>query len=99
MREARELESGLVPISLSMADDLVQSHDGPAYAIDMLQLDESMVKFRYSYPDHAQFLQLYCFSGMSITECAVALQLSHRTAEHYWQFSRAWMNRDLTNNS
>lgn len=69
MREARELESGLVPISLSMADDLVQSHDGPAYAIDMLQLDESMVKFRYSYPDHAQFLQLYCFSGMSITEC------------------------------
>ena len=96
MRDASELESGLVPISLSMIDDLVQSHDGPAFEINMLQLDESMVKFRNSYPDHAQLLQLYCFSGMSITECAVALKLSHRTAERYWHFSRAWMNRDLT---
>jgi DNA-binding transcriptional regulator LsrR (DeoR family) len=55
-----------------------------------------MVTFRNSYPDHAQFLQLYFFSGMSMAECAVALQVSHRTAERYWQFSRAWMNRDLT---
>ena len=99
MREAGDLKSGLVPISLSMVDDLVQSQDGQAFAIDMLRLDESMVKFRKSYPDHAQFLQLYFFSGMSMAECAVALQVSHRTAERYWQFSRAWMNRDLMNES
>ena len=99
MREAGELKSGFVPISLSMVDDLVQSHDGQAFAIDMLRLDEAMVKFRSSYPDHAQFLQLYFFSGMSMADCAVALQVSHRTAERYWQFSRAWMNRDLTNES
>ena len=53
MREARELESGLVPISLSMVDDLVQSHDGPAYAIDMLQLDESMVGLESLLNSHA----------------------------------------------
>ena len=99
MREAGDLKSGLVPISLSMVDDLVQSQDGQAFAIDMLRLDESMVKFRKSYPDHAQFLQLYFFRGMSMAECAVALQVSHRTAERYWQFSRAWMNRDLMNES
>ena len=99
MREAGELESGLLPISLSMVDDLVQSHDGQVFSITMLRLDEAMVTFRKSYPDHAQFLQLYFFSGMSMAECAVALQVSHRTAERYWQFSRAWMNRDLTNDS
>ena len=99
MREAGELESGLLPISLSMVDDLVQAHDGPAFAIDMLRLDEALAKFRKSYPDHAQFLQLYFFSGMSMAECAVALQVSHRTAERYWQFSKAWMNRELTDNS
>ena len=96
MREAGELESGLLPISLSNVDDLVQSHGGQVFSINMLRLDEAMVKFRSSYPDHAQFLQLYFFSGMSMAECAVALKVSHRTAERYWQFSRAWMNRDLT---
>ena len=99
MRDAGELKSGFVPISLSMVDDLVQSNDGPAFAIDMLRLDEALAKFRKSYPDHTQFLQLYFFSGMSMAECAVALQVSHRTAERYWQFSKAWMNRELTNNS
>ena len=99
MREAGELESGLLPISLSNVDDLVQSHGGQVFSINMLRLDEAMVKFRKSYPDHAQFLQLYFFSGMSMAECAMALQVSHRTAERYWQFSRAWMNRDLTNDS
>ena len=99
MGEAGELESGLLTISLSNVDDLVQSHDGQDFSLTMLRLDEAMVKFRKSYPDHAQFLQLYFFSGMSMAECAVALQVSHRTAERYWQFSRAWMNRDLTNDS
>ena len=96
MREAGELESGLLPISLSMVDDFVQSQDGEVFSMSMLRLDEAMVKFRKSYPDHAQFLKLYFFSGMSMAECAVALQVSHRTAERYWRFSRAWMNRDLT---
>ena len=99
MREAGELKSGFVPISLSMIDDLVQSQVGSAFAIDMLRLDEALTKFRKSYPDHAQFLQLYFFSGMSMAECAVALQVSHRTAERYWQFSKAWMNRELADNS
>ena len=99
MREAGELKSGFVPITFSLVDDLVQSHDGTAFAIDMLWLDEALVKFRKSYPDHAQFLQLYFFSGMSMAECAAALNVSHRTAERYWQFSKAWMNRELTNNS
>jgi hypothetical protein len=74
----------------------VQSQEGQVFSMSMLRLDEAMVTFRKSYPDHAQFLQLYFFSGMSMAECAVALQVSHRTAERYWQFSRAWMNRDLT---
>ena len=99
MRAAGELKSGFIQLSLSDVDEPTQQYDGPAFAIDMLQLDEAMVKFRASYPDHAQLLQLYFFSGMSMAECAVALKVSHRTAERYWQFSRAWMNRELPTNS
>jgi DNA-directed RNA polymerase specialized sigma24 family protein len=35
------------------------------------------------------------FGGLTIEETAQVMDLSHATAERYWNFARAWLRREL----
>ena len=47
-------------------------------------------------PEAAELVQLRYFAGLSIREAALALAISTATADRYWAFARAWLQREMT---
>jgi DNA-directed RNA polymerase specialized sigma24 family protein len=47
-------------------------------------------------PLHARLVKLRFFAGLTIAETAAALDISTATADRYWTFARAWLQREMT---
>lgn len=71
------------PESLS---DLASASDD-----DLIGLDESLEQLAKEYPQAADIVKLRFFVGMTLSECAEALEISQRTADRQWAFARAWL--------
>ena len=50
-------------------------------------------------PRQAEIVSLRYFGGLTITEVADILQLSTKTVSNEWRLARAWLFRELANNS
>ncbi len=46
-------------------------------------------------PAKAELVKLGFFIGLSIEECSQVLQISEATVKRYWEFSRAWLWREV----
>jgi RNA polymerase sigma factor (TIGR02999 family) len=61
--------------------------------------DEAFRRLEEQDPSAADVVRLRFFAGLSVTETATVLGISERTVNNYWAFARAWLARDLQNNS
>ncbi len=65
----------------------------------LLALDEALEAFSRVAPRQAKVVELRYFGGLSEEEIVVALNISPRTVRRDWDFSRAWLLRELDHKS
>ena len=63
---------------------------------DVLAVDEALEKLEAIDPIRAKIVELRFFSGMSIKEVAESLEMSPRTVERHWTAIRAWLRKELS---
>jgi RNA polymerase sigma factor (TIGR02999 family) len=61
----------------------------------LLALDEALAKLEQQAPPQAQLVKLRYFAGLTICEAAAALGISTATADRYWAYARAWLQREM----
>ena len=71
----------------------------PAANDELLAIDEALTKFAARDAQKAELVKLRYFGGLTIEETAAALGISVATAKRWWEFSRAWLNAQLTRES
>lgn len=61
------------------------------FGYDLLEIEDALSLFEAAYPEKAHVVKLRFFVGMTMAECADALEISLSTAERHWRFARAWL--------
>ncbi len=69
------------------------SHD------QLLALDEALDQLKELCPVKARLVVLHFFGGMTMKQAADVLQISRATAHRYWVFARAWLFRQIAQNT
>jgi RNA polymerase sigma factor (TIGR02999 family) len=64
-------------------------------SLPVLALDEALERLALLDARKAQVVELRCFGGLTMAECADALGVSLRTVEADWFFARAWLKAEL----
>jgi RNA polymerase sigma factor (TIGR02999 family) len=62
---------------------------------DLVALDAALTRLEAEDPQAAKLVELRHFTGLSVTEAALTLGISPRTADRVWLFARAWLRREL----
>lgn len=62
----------------------------------LLQLDEALKKLEQEQPQRAQLVKLRFFAGLTSAEAAAALGISDTTAQRYWTYAQAWLQREMS---
>jgi RNA polymerase sigma factor (TIGR02999 family) len=62
----------------------------------LLALEEALAKLEAHHPAKAQLVKLRYFAGLSTREAAESLGISTATADRYWAYARAWLQREMT---
>jgi len=62
----------------------------------LLALDEALTRFEELHPEKARVVKLRFFAGLSIADAAAATEISDATADRYWAYARAWLQREMT---
>jgi RNA polymerase sigma-70 factor, ECF subfamily len=92
-RERNAAKRGGGAIHLSLEEDLALS---PERETDLVALDEALERLTACGPRKAQVVELRFFGGLSEDEIAEVLKVSAITVRRDWQFSKAWLLRELT---
>jgi RNA polymerase sigma factor (TIGR02999 family) len=61
----------------------------------LLRLDEALGRLELQKPLQAKLVKLRFFAGLTIAETAAALEISTATADRYWAYARAWLQREM----
>ena len=69
---------------------------GPEASVDVLALDEALVRLADQDPRKSQLVELRYFSGLGIEEAAAVLGVSPATVKREWTTARAWLRRELS---
>jgi RNA polymerase sigma factor (TIGR02999 family) len=76
--------------------DLAQiDRSAPASGVDLLALDEAMVRLSAQEPEAARVVEMKFFGGATEPEIAAVLGVSDRTVRRHWTYARAWLFREL----
>ena len=62
----------------------------------IMALDEALRRLETSDAQAAKVVELRFFAGMTVDEVAAALGISDRTVKRDWQFARAWLYEQLS---
>lgn len=65
-------------------------------AVDLLDLHEAMERLAAVDEAKARVVELRYFGGLSLEETARVMGVSVPTISRHWEFSRAWLHRDMT---
>jgi RNA polymerase sigma factor (TIGR02999 family) len=79
---------------VSLADDMLVLSD--ENHIDLIALDEALTRLEKIDNQQARVVELRFFSGLSLEETAMALNISRATAARDWNVAKAWLYRELT---
>ena len=63
--------------------------------VDLIVLDESLKKMEQEFPQHAKFVNLRYFAGLSNEDAGKAMGISRATAARYWTFAKAWLFNEI----
>jgi RNA polymerase sigma factor (TIGR02999 family) len=61
----------------------------------LLALDEALARLEQLDPPKAHLVKLRYFAGLTIREAADTLGVSTATADRYWAYARAWLQREM----
>ncbi len=64
-------------------------------SLDLLALDEALLKLEAEHPRKARLVELRFFAGMEIEEAALALSISRATADRDWVFAKAFLHHEI----
>jgi RNA polymerase sigma factor (TIGR02999 family) len=79
---------------------LVESMDLPAARVDdLLLLEDVLTRLERLNERQCRVVECRCFAGMSVEQTATALGTSAATVKRDWALSRAWLNRELGEDS
>ena len=65
----------------------------------LLSLDEALERLQREDSDSYKLVMLRYFGGLSVDQAAEAMGISERTAQRYWSFARAWLQREIAGES
>jgi RNA polymerase sigma factor (TIGR02999 family) len=77
---------------ITLDDRLVAGGDR---SIDLLALDEALVRLAELDPDQARLVELRFFGGLTVEETAAAMEISPATVKRHWTVAKAWLTREL----
>jgi len=61
----------------------------------LLAVNEALDKFALKYPSQAEVVKLRYFAGLTNEEVSRLLEISLSTVKNYWNFSRAWLFKEI----
>jgi len=61
----------------------------------LLTLDEALSRLEQQHPEKARLVKLRFFAGLTIVDAAAAMGISDTTADRYWAYARAWIQREV----
>ncbi len=64
---------------------------------DLIKLDDALQALAQMDGRKSQVVELKFFGGLSVEETAAALKVSSKTVMRDWDFARAWLQREMTN--
>lgn len=63
---------------------------------ELLDLDEALKKLESLDKVKADLVKLRFYAGLTIEQAASLLDISHATAERYWDYARSWLHLEIT---
>jgi RNA polymerase sigma factor (TIGR02999 family) len=91
-RRRRRLKrgGGRLRVELAAAEPAAPETD-----LDLLALDDALVKLAEKDTVKAELVQLRVFAGLTLAQAAEVLGLSPSTADRYWAYARAWLRVEI----
>ena len=71
------------------------SLDEDGDSLEILDLDEALIRLAGEEPKAAEVVQLRYFAGLTIEQTAQVMGISVRTANRHWTYARAWLFQQL----
>ena len=68
-------------------------------SLDIEELDGALEKLEREFPRQARIVELRYFGDLSEEQTAEVLDLSSRTVRREWRFAKAWLSRELGDES
>jgi DNA-directed RNA polymerase specialized sigma24 family protein len=68
----------------------------PPPGFELPALDEALESLSTTDPHKGAVVELHCFGGLTIDECAEVLKISPETAKRDWKMAKAWLRAELT---
>lgn len=82
---------GAIKLSLNEAAMAVEEK-----SIDLMALDEALVRLEKIDPQQGRVVELRYFGGMTLEETAEEMKISRTTVANDWNMAKAWLHRELT---
>ena len=92
-RRRSRLKHGGAHRRLPIDEVVLATEDG---SLDLLALDEALVKLTGEDQRKAELVKLRHFAGLSIVEAAEVLQISKATADRWWSYARAFLFHEIS---
>jgi RNA polymerase sigma factor (TIGR02999 family) len=95
VERARQRQSGKRGGDWCRVDQDVGDLPDTQRADKLIALDEALARLDQIDPAKAQLVKLRYFAGLTNREAAEALGVSVTTADRYWAYARAWLQREM----
>lgn len=96
--QAEKRGAGAYTLPLEAAGDWAQGPDVDG-AIDLMALDEALVRLAALDAQQGRIVELRFFGGLTVEETAEVLGISPATVHREWRMAKAWLHKQIRKNS
>jgi RNA polymerase sigma factor (TIGR02999 family) len=93
VRKKKRKKRGGDAVRVELAFDPSADTQNPA---ELLAVHDALDKLEKLDPRKAEVVMLRYYVGLTVDECAEAMDVSPRTVDSDWQFARIWLRRELS---
>lgn len=90
-RAAKKRDSGRSVVSLDRVLDVMEQES----RVDLLALDDALLRLAEKRERTAQIVELRFFGGLTLPEIADSLSVSLATVSREWRYARAWLHEQI----
>lgn len=94
-RGKRRLKRGAGAVRVPLEDDVVGGLSLDSSAIDVIALDDALVRLEAFDARKSQIVKHRYFLGLTVDETAELLGLTPRTVDYDWRLAKAWLKREI----